>query len=76
MPPLPRGCDLLWSVFQQLHNARSSAGMGGPGAITWQDVVAWQQGNQVQLTPWEIDTVFALDPIALKAMTPDSKPGK
>ena len=68
IPPLPLGCELLWLTFQQLHQSRGSAGMG-PAPISQQDLQAWQHNNGVQLTPWEADTLMALDAVALKSLS-------
>lgn len=65
LPELPDGCHLIWNTFLELHNARASSGMG-PSAIGWQDLLAWQRVRGVQLTTWEIDTLMAIDTLALK----------
>ena len=75
MPPLPPGTDALWGAFLQLHRSRGSAGMG-PASIGWQDLAAWQQVAGVQLTPWEIDTLLALDSVALSHLMHDPTPNK
>ena len=49
----------------ELHNARSAGGMAA-AAISWRDVLAWQEVRRVQLTPWEVDTLMAMDVEAMK----------
>lgn len=38
----------------------------GVAAIGWRDLAAWQEVCGVQLTPWEIDCIVAIDQVALK----------
>lgn len=72
MAVLPRGCRLLWDTFIELHNARGG-GMG-PASIGWRDLQAWQDMRGVKLTPWEIDTVMAMDLEAMKTLNETKKP--
>ncbi|WP_342617234.1 hypothetical protein [Rhodoferax sp. GW822-FHT02A01] len=71
IPPPKNGCWHIWETFIELHNARG-AGMG-PSPITWRDLSAWQEVRGVVLTPWEIDTLTALDQVAMKSMN-EKKP--
>jgi hypothetical protein len=71
LPDLPPGCQLVWDTFIELHNKRGS-GMS-PLPIGWRDLQAWQEVREVRLTPWEIDTLMALDTAALKSLN-ESKP--
>lgn len=64
--PLLPGCQLIWDTFIDLHNQRGG-GMG-PLPIGWRDLSAWQELRQVRLTAWEIDTLLAMDSVALKSM--------
>jgi hypothetical protein len=57
---------VLWDTFIELHNKRSS-GMA-PQPIGWRDLQAWQDVRQVALTPWEIDTLMALDTAAMESI--------
>lgn len=63
---MPRGCDGLWDSFLLMHGGRG-AGMAGPDPIGPAGLLAWQQLHDVQFTPWEIDTLLALDRVALRA---------
>lgn len=66
LPDLPRGCEQLWQIFQFLSAGRSN-GMA-PGPIPPSEYLAWQQLNHIEFTPWELDTLKALDDVALKFM--------
>lgn len=72
MPPAMRS---VWWAFLQLHGARPSGGMG-PSAIPPSEILAWQQLNGVELTPFEVDTLLALDAVALRAMAPPTPTDK
>jgi len=65
VPPLPGGLHAIWEMFLQLHHMRG-AGMG-PSAINAPDLLAYQQLNGIELNPWELDCIYALDQVALKA---------
>jgi hypothetical protein len=66
VPPIPYGCEWLWAAFLQLNASRGSNGMG-PSAIGPADLLAWQQLRGLRLNHWEIDTLLALDGVALRA---------
>lgn len=55
----PPQCAALWDAFVALNGARPS-GMGA-SAIPPSEIVAWQQLHGVRLTPWEADTLQAMD---------------
>lgn len=42
--------------------------MNGPGPITPQDILAFQQLRGVIFTAWELEIIEAFDAIALEAM--------
>jgi hypothetical protein len=66
LQPLSSGCKQVWDTFIELHNARGG-GMG-PAPISWRDLLAWQEIRGVTLTPWEVDTVMAMDSVAMKTL--------
>lgn len=41
----------------------------GPGPITPQDILAYQQLHDVRFTAWELDVIDAFDAVALEAMS-------
>lgn len=69
LPVLPAGCKQLWDTFIELHNARGGTGMGGPLPIGWRDLQGWQDVRRVRLTPWEVDTLMAMDSVAVKTLS-------
>ena len=65
LPPIPSGLELIWDIFLQLHHMRGS-GMG-PNAIGASDLLAYQRINGIELNPWELDCIYALDQVAQQA---------
>lgn len=55
----PAGTEHLWSAFIDLHGARQSG--FGVAAIAPSEVAAWCSLRGVRLTPWEVDTLAAVD---------------
>lgn len=56
----------LWDVFAQLSASRPSGGFG-PSPIGPSDMQAWCTLRGVQLTPWEADTLSAMDAALIAA---------
>ena len=56
----------LWDAYCELSAMRPS-GMGA-SAIPGAEYESWQRLSGVQLTPWEVDTLKAMDRAALSAM--------
>lgn len=71
LPPFPEGLRPLWDAFLDLSASRAPA-MSGLSAITYAEIVAWQQAHRVRLTSWEIDTLRAVDAAAINAVTVDA----
>lgn len=63
-PPL--GVTALWECFTELAATRP-IGMAA-GAIPHTEIEAWQRLHGVRLSPWEVDTLKAMDHAALAAM--------
>ena len=53
----------LWDAFVALNGARP-VGMA-PGPVPPSEIVAWQQLMGLRLTPWEVETLMAMDRAAL-----------
>ena len=70
VPPVPTAVQAVWQAYLSL-SAHRRTGMG-PGPIVLTDVQAWCQLQGVRLTPWELDTLTAIDGAALRAA--NSKP--
>jgi hypothetical protein len=64
-PPPPFATD-LWLAFAELSASRPS-GMA-PAGIPPTELVAWQTLNRVRLTPWEVETLLAMDRAALNEL--------
>lgn len=63
-PPL--GGEQLWAAFSALAAARPM-GMAA-GAVPMSEIAAWQALHGVRLSPWEVETLIAMDHAALAAM--------
>lgn len=65
--PLPAAVAYLWEWFADL------AGGCAPGEpISCCEIEAWQRLGGVQLTPWEFDTLRAMDRAALRVYAAQS----
>lgn len=69
----PAAAAALWDAYAALHATRPS-GMG-PSAITASELLAWQQLHGVRLTPWEAETLQAMDRAALEVTAQQLKKG-
>jgi hypothetical protein len=67
----PRAAAALWEAFLTLHASRPS-GMGASG-IPSSELLAWQQLHGVRLSPWEVDTLRAMDQAALAVAAENNK---
>lgn len=61
----------LWHLFAQLSARRGSGGFG-PMPISPRDVQAWCEMRGLRLTPWELDTLDAMDDALLRAVAEQS----
>jgi hypothetical protein len=71
LPPLDPSLQPIWDAFLDLGRSRAPA-MSGLAPITYSEILAWQQANRVDLTPWEVDTLRAVDAAAITALTADA----
>jgi len=60
--PLPHGGELLWQALTELSAARPQ-GMSSAGAVPFSEIEAWQRLNGVRFTPWELETLLAMDTV-------------
>lgn len=60
----PAGTELLWHTFCELASARPT-GMAGDKTVPPSEVQAWCAGRRVRLSPWDLDTLAAMDRTAL-----------
>lgn len=63
---VPEEAEALYEAFTDLAAARPM-GMAA-GAIPHTEIEAWQRLSGVCLSPWEVDTIKAMDRAALGAM--------
>lgn len=59
-PLLPEAVSLLWTYFIRLHQQRASGGMG-LSCLSYTDIKAFCDLNDIRLFPWEVDLITALD---------------
>jgi hypothetical protein len=57
---LAPGTHWLATVFTQLNNRRSQ-GMGGPLRISFPEIIAFKNLMDLDLTPWEVETLCQMD---------------
>jgi hypothetical protein len=69
----PELASALWQAFVDLASARP-VGMA-PGAVPPSEIAAWQQLHGVQLSPWEVETLQAMDRAALSVMADNHSVG-
>lgn len=65
---MPPGTESLWQAFNELSGARVPGGMG-IGPITLSEIAAWQGVFGVRLTPWEVETILAIDRAVLSVVS-------
>lgn len=61
----PRAGRPIWDAFRRMGRSMT---MDGPGRITPQDILAFQQLHRVQFTDWELEVIEAFDAVAMEAM--------
>lgn len=61
----------LWDVYCDIASSRP-AGLG-PSVVPCSEYVAWQAITGVRLSPWEVDTLRAMDRAAVAALA-EAKP--
>jgi hypothetical protein len=60
----PDSIKYVWGYFIELHNSRGTGAMA-PNPISYQDILAWVQLTDKELTPFEIDCLTSLDSLWL-----------
>jgi len=68
VPAIPAGSDYLLRVFMELHCARPTGGMS-ISPILFSELLAYQQVFKVELSPFEVETIFFIDRAAIQEMT-------
>jgi hypothetical protein len=62
----PRAGAELWRLYGELNACRPPS-MGGVVCVPPSEILAWQQLHGVALTPWEVETLMAMDRAAVAA---------
>jgi hypothetical protein len=70
-PPIPTEVRGLYEVFYTLSAARRSG--FGACALTFTDIESWSRLSGVDLTPWELETLIAMDAAALSVAASSTK---
>lgn len=71
VPEVPSSCQSLWDVYGQLAGTVGSNGFAR-NPLGWRDLAAWQQVMQMPLTPWEAETLVAIDRAIVAQQQPSS----
>lgn len=71
-PPIAESVRGLWEMFLQLSATRRSGMTAHP--FTMVDIEAYCRMTGVRLTEWELETLIALDTVALNAAAKNRKP--
>lgn len=61
----------LWATFLELHDGRTY-GMSGPNPISYDIIKAWCDITGVDLSPWEVSTIKALDNLWIKTTSEEA----
>lgn len=67
LPDVPAATGMVLSAWRDMSAARG--GGFGPEPIGWPDMAGWQSATGIQLSPWEIETLRAMDSAALAGYT-------
>lgn len=67
----PDIASYVWATFLSLHDGRTY-GMSGPNPISYDIIKAWCDLYGVELNPWEIDTIKALDNLWIKTTSEEN----
>jgi len=65
---VPAAGHALLSVFRELTAVRGSTGWG-PARMGFRDIAAWCELTGVALTPWDVETLLAMDGAAVNALS-------
>ncbi|WP_312622519.1 phage tail assembly chaperone [Agrobacterium pusense] len=67
MVAIPAGGELLWKWFMALHKTRQ-AGMAGPQAVTYAEIMAYSQINRLPIEPRHVAILIAMDQAYLETV--------
>ncbi|CAB4139429.1 hypothetical protein UFOVP346_46 [uncultured Caudovirales phage] len=63
----PELMENVWSVFLFL-NATRGQGTNGVLPISYQEIKAWAELTQRELSPWEVDAITRLDRVYMRVI--------
>jgi hypothetical protein len=63
-PEYPELLEPVWHDFLHLSRGRTSNGFGA-NLLTWTDIAEWQRLTRIDLSPWQVDLLVALDNVWL-----------
>lgn len=69
--PLPAAVLALWEAFLILASTRRAGMSAHP--LTMVDIEAWCRMSNIRFTPWELETLIALDSVAMSAAAKNRK---
>ncbi|KGE79601.1 hypothetical protein LW14_28360, partial [Rhizobium sp. H41] len=64
---VPAGGEMLWKWFMALHKTRQ-AGMAGPQAITYAEIMAYSHINRLPIEPRHVAILIAMDQAYLETV--------
>lgn len=67
----PDAASHIWATFIELHDGRTY-GMSGPNPISYDIIKAWCDLTGVELYPWEIELIKALDNLWIKTTSEEA----
>ncbi|WP_435406470.1 phage tail assembly chaperone [Pseudomonas juntendi] len=74
-PELPAAVDHVWGWYLELHAARGGSGFG-PSPIGFTEMAAWAALTGNHPSPWEVETLRALDQAHLDHQAENKPPTK
>jgi hypothetical protein len=66
----PEGAAHIWESFLDLHTSRGM-GVNGPNPLTFSDILAWSTLTGLEITPFELNCITALDSLWLSTINKD-----
>jgi len=71
LPQFPDSARYVWSTFNEMSAGRTY-GMNGPNPLSWEGIKAWSDLHGIPLSPWELETIKALDMMWVRSLNEDS----
>jgi hypothetical protein len=68
----PYNLMYLWECFWDINDGRQS-GMSGPTALSWHEIRSWSDLSGIEIDPWELKAIRAMDKAFLSAVNKKGK---